>query len=127
MPKGLKIPISANSKGGFATVEGDDNDAKIIKLALMDGENENAFQQDITLGVDMVFDILDPIARSRIINRLIFIFEIFKAQKRFDLLKNTISWDESSSNEGELVLNFRYLNLESDEEKTYEQKFNSGA
>jgi hypothetical protein len=127
MPTGLKIPMGVNSGGGLATVDGDDNDAKIIKLTLSDGENENAFQQDITLGIDMIFDILDPIVRSKITIRIVRAFEKLQSQKRFKLLKNTINWDESSSAQGELTLNFRYLNLESDEEKEYEQKFNSGA
>lgn len=127
MPKGLKIPMQANSSGGIATVEGDDNDAKIIKLYLSDGDNENAFQQEITLGVDMIFDILDPLMRARIKNRIERIFDRLKAEKRFDLLRNTFQWDESKTSEGELILSFRYLNLESDEEKIYEQKFNSGA
>lgn len=127
MPVGLKIPMQANSSGGFATVDGDDNDAKIIKLYLSDGDNENAFQQDITLGVDMIFDILDPLMRARIRNRIERIFDRLKAENRFDLLRNTFQWDETNASEGELILSFRYLNLESDEEKTYEQKFNSGA
>lgn len=127
MPKGLKVPMGANSSGGLATVDGDENDSKVIKLYLSDGDNENAFQQEITLGIDMIFDILDPLMRARIRNRIERIFEKLKVEKRFSLLRNTFQWDETNSDQGELILSFRYLNLESDEEKIYEQKFNSGA
>jgi hypothetical protein len=127
MPKGLKVPMSVNVYGGLSTIEGDENDAQVIKLSLLDGENENAFQQDITLGIDMIFDIADPMMRSKVKNRIVRIFDIFESRKRFKLLENTIKWDESRTRQGEMILSFRYLNLESDEPKTYEQKFNSGA
>lgn len=125
MAKGLKIPLQANAQGGIATVEGDDNDLKIIELALSDGDNENAFQQEFTLGQGMIFDINDPIIQAGITRRLREIFSRFEAQKRFKLLRDTIKWKSDSTTQ-ELTLTFRYLNIESDEVQTFEKKYGTG-
>jgi len=127
MPKGLRIPFQANSKGGLSTIEGDENDTQVIMTYLGDGDNENAFQQNVTLGIDMVFDIADPLMRPRVHTRLLRIFEYLESRNRFKLLEETIKWDESDIANGNMILSFRYLNLESDEPNTYEQKFSSGA
>jgi hypothetical protein len=123
--KGLKIPFGVGSNGGLATVEKEENNSQIISLFLGEGDNENAFMQDITLGIDMIFDLADAKVRTRIINRVKNLFEKLKIQKRFDLLQDTIFWNESNIENGELILSARYIDLESDDEKTFEQKFNS--
>lgn len=123
MATGIKIPFSASPTGGIALVSKDENDRKIIKIAMSDGDNENAFEQDLALGLDMIFDINDPLIRPKIVARIKSMFERFQAQKRFKLLRNTIRWDDENIKEGELRLSFRYLSLESDEEKEYEQVF----
>jgi hypothetical protein len=125
MATGLKVPIGVNSIGGAALVNGDDNDIKIIKLALTNDDNENAFQQNIGLGEEMIFDLNDPTTRPKIISKLRRIFDKFEANNRFKLLYNTIKWEESSD-DGELSLTFKYLNIESDEIKEFDQKFGSG-
>lgn len=125
MPKGLKIPVGVNSAGGAATTEHDENDRKIIFIALADDSNEHAFQQNQGLGIDMIFDINDPISTVRIERRIKTIFERFEIQKRFSLLVDTIEWKQNL-NEGEMILSFRYLNIESDEIETYNQTLNYG-
>jgi hypothetical protein len=126
MATGLKIPIGVNSSGGAELVSGDENDSKIIKLALSNDDNENAFQQDIGLGEDMVFDLSDPTTKSKIAVRIQRIFSKFQAEKRYKLLRNTIKWTDDSETQ-ETTLEFRYLNMESDEVQEYEQKFGAGA
>lgn len=125
MPRGIKLPFQVSKSGGIATISGDENDSQIIKVALSDGDNLNAYMQNATLGIDMIFDINEETSRARVLNRIERIFENFKVQKRFSLLKNTITWDESRVDKGEIILSFRYINLESDDEKTFEQKFNT--
>jgi len=127
MPTGLKVPFSINSSGGLNIVTGDENDQQTIMLYLASGDNENAFQQDITLGLDMIFKIDNELIRPKIINTIVEIFEKLERKKRFKLLKNTISWKSDETDSGESLLSFRYLNLESDETNIYEYKFNSGA
>lgn len=120
MPTGLRVPVGANPGGGAALVDSDDNDNKIISLALGSCDNENAFQQDIGIGDNMVFDVSDTTLRAKIIRRLNGIFKDFEQQKRYRLVKDTIKWEEG---DGELSLSFKYLNLESDEPKDFNQKF----
>ena len=48
--KGIKIPVGASKSGGAATITGDENDKQIISVALGSTDNENAFQQEISLG-----------------------------------------------------------------------------
>jgi len=125
MTTGLKVPLGVNPSGGAAVVEGDENDNKIISLALADDDNENAFQQDIGLGQRMVFDLNDPTIKPSILNRIVRIFDIFQAQKRYKLMPETILWEEISDKQ-ELILSFRYINLESDEPRTFTRRFGAG-
>lgn len=120
MPRGLRVPVGVDPTGGAALVESDENDQKIISIALGSCDSEHAFQQEIGLGSDMVFDINDPTLRARIYRRLISIFQDFESQKRYRLVRETVKWEEGS---GELTLSFKYLNLESDEPKTFTQSF----
>lgn len=119
---GLKIPVGVNSHGGTSLVDGDENDMKIITVALGSSENENAFQQDVTLDEAMVFDLNDPTTRASILRRLYRIFENFRMKKRFMLKRETIQWEEKPKTQ-ELVLEFTYVNLESDEDVLFRRTF----
>jgi hypothetical protein len=128
MAVGLRIPVGVNKEGGAALEDSDANNDKIIKIALGDGDSDNAFQQDLALDEDMIFNIADPVEQAAIVTKLIRIFENFEnIEKRFHLLVNTIEWDDSELKKGNMILKFRYVNLESDEEKPFEQRFGAGA
>lgn len=122
MATGLAIPVGVNNQGGAKLVSGDENDKKIISLSLGDDSNENAFQQNIGLGIGMIFDISDEITKANILRRLREVFRRFEAQKRFLLREETIKW--GSNENQEFVLEFKYVCIESDEEKEFRQKFN---
>jgi len=124
MPVGLALPVGVNTSGGVKLVDSDENDNKIISLALGMDDNENAFQQGIGLGIDMVFAISDPATRGRILGRLKQIFRRFEAQKRYRLRPATLKWTEDSDTQ-DLVLEFKYINLESDEERTFSRTFSA--
>lgn len=119
---GLKIPVGVNSHGGAALVSGDVNDEKIIMIALGSSENDNAFQQDITLGETMIFDLNDPTIRAKILRKLYGIFNEFRTKKRFELKKDTVTWEEDPRKQ-ELTLSFQYTNLESDEDILFRRTF----
>lgn len=116
MPTGLRIPVSIGPNGGAALVSGSENDDKIIRLALGDDTNENAFQQDIGLGMGAVFDISDAVGKAKIIAKLRTIFQGFERAKRYRLRDDSIRW---SSREGEQILEFLYFNLESDDTREF--------
>jgi hypothetical protein len=122
--KGLKLPVGVGANGGASLIEGDENDYKIISIALGSSENENAFQQDTTLDERMIFDLNDYVIRSNILKRLYKIFENFRLKKRFELRKETINWTEDPKNQT-LTLEFRYVNLESDEDIFFRRAFTS--
>jgi hypothetical protein len=122
--RGLRLPVGVGPNGGASLIEGDENDYKIIAIALGSTENENAFQQDITLGERMIFDLNDYTIRASILKKLYKIFENFRLKKRFELKKETISWIEDTRNQI-LTLEFRYVNLESDEDIFFRKAFTS--
>lgn len=124
MPVGLDIPVGVNPSGGARLVDGDVNDNKIISMALGDDDNENAFQQNIGLGIDMIFAIEDPAVRAKIMGRLRAIFRSFEAQKRYRLMPATVKWSQDSETQ-DLILEFKYLNLESDEVNTFKRTLTS--
>ncbi len=64
--RGLKIPIGVGPTGRTETLFGDAQSEKIIRLGLSDTDNENAFQQNIGLGLAHVFDVNRVGARTRV-------------------------------------------------------------
>lgn len=122
MPVGLALPVGVDASGGAKLVDSDENDNKIIMLALGDDSNENAFQQGIGLGIDMVFAISDPAIRGRIMGRIKQIFRRFEAQKRYRLVPSTVKWSQDSETQ-DLTLEFKYINLESDEPRNFSRTF----
>ena len=120
MPTGLAIPVGVTKAGRSALASSDDNDWKILSTSLSDCDNENAFQQSVGIPANVVFDINDPKTRARVMTRLASIFREFVAQNRYKLKRETIKW----SSQGEaMLLEFKYLNLESDEEETFSRSF----
>ena len=120
MATGVTLPVGVDVTGGLSLVSGDDNSIKIIKTALGDNDNDNAFQQDIGLGADIVFALDKPDSRAQIVRRLRVIFADFERQNRYRLLRDTVKFIEAPGT-GELTLEFRYLDLETDEPKTFSQ------
>lgn len=121
MATGLALPLRVGPTGRTMTSTGDEQADKIIRLALADGDNDNAFQQDATLGLSHIFDVRNPGSRAKVTARLLRIFDNFERLKRFQLERNTIRW--SRGGPGEQVLTFKYRNLESDEVIDFSRTF----
>lgn len=126
MPTGLAMPVGVGTDGGARLSEGDENDDKIIRLALGDDSNENAFQQNVGVGADMVFGQSDELLQAAIMRRVTEVFKRFEAQKRYIIKRNTIVWSRDSETQ-ELVLQFKYLSLESEREQTFRDSFSAAA
>jgi hypothetical protein len=120
------MPVGVGQDGGARLSEGDANDDKIIRLALGDDSNENAFQQNIGVGADMVFGISDELLQAQIMRRVNEVFKRFEAQKRYTLRRNTIRWSQDSNTQ-ELILEFKYVALESDSEQTFRENFSAAS
>jgi hypothetical protein len=119
--KGIAVPVRVNALGGVQTTEKDDDADKTIRLALSDNDNENAFQQGIGLGSDAVFAIRNPGFRAKVLARLLRIFAAFEKEKLFRIVRTSIAW--SRGGEGEQILEFKYINLETDQPATFTRTF----
>lgn len=126
MPTGLAMPVGVGPDGGARIAEGDENDDKIIRLALGDDANENAFQQNIGVGADMVFGQSDELLQASIMRRITEVFRRFEAAKRYTLKRETIVWSRDSNTQ-ELILQFKYLSLESEREQTFREAFSAAS
>lgn len=120
MPTGLRLPVGVDETGGTYMLEGEENSRQVIFAALSDCSNDNAFQQDLGIGADMIFDLNNSTARARILRKVNSIFSDFEATHRFKLLADTVRWTQK---EGELVLEFTYHDLESDEQLPFARRF----
>lgn len=125
MTKALRVPIGVNIYGGTATVEGAEHKKQIIKLALSNGDSANAFQQDISLGVDMIFGLDGTSLRSSVLQRVLTIFADFEGQKLFRLMKETVKW--ASLGDGQLELSFQYVDIETDSVQSFRKEYTVGA
>jgi hypothetical protein len=72
----------------------------------------------------MIFDINDPTSRPAIQSRLVRVFEKFEAQRRYKLVDETLAW-YNGEQDGELVMEFKYVSLEADEERLFRQRFSA--
>lgn len=126
MPTGLAMPVGVGPDGGARLSEGDENDDKVIRLALGDDANENAFQQNIGVGADMVFGQSDELLQASIMRRIGEVFRRFEAAKRYTLKRETIVWSRDSNTQ-ELILQFKYLSLESEREQTFREAFSAAS
>lgn len=126
MPTGLAMPVGVGPDGGARLAVGDANDDKIIRLALGDDANENAFQQNVGVGADMVFGQSDELLQASIMRRLGEVFKRFEAQRRYIIKRETIVWSRDTETQ-ELILQFKYVSLESESEQTYRDSFSAAS
>lgn len=124
--KGLKIPVGVDTTGSSATVEGDAYADQMIRTGLSDHDNANAFQQDTGLGAGMIFGMTDTSQKASILRRLYEMFAAWEEDRLFRLMRETIKWGKDSES-GELTIEFKYINLESDETASFKKKFTTGA
>jgi hypothetical protein len=121
MSTGLAVPTRTNTGGGMLLGTGKEQDQTTIKLALGDDYSDNPWQQSIGLGVQHIYAINDSSIRPIVLSRLIPMFQRFEALKRFKLRRETMRWDDGD--EGEHILTFKYIDLETDEEHEFRQSF----
>ena len=116
--KGLSVPVGVGPDGRAMTDEGEDQLQKIIALKLSFGDSENPFQ---TIGIPSpVFEINDPTSQAIIKNWIRRVFRQLRADGRAKLVERSIKFEED---EGEMILNFRYVNLKTDNPVTLRADF----
>jgi hypothetical protein len=123
MSTGLPLPVRPGPSGGTPLLSGADQAIKLLLVALGADETENAFELDRNLGYGHVFGLSDPVQQALIRRRLIVIFSRFETDKRFRLVPESIAFTRET--EGELVLSFRYIDLETDRPETFRRKLSA--
>lgn len=121
MKSGLAIPVGVNNTGGAAWAENTPNDVKTISLAISDGDNDNAFQQDLGLDSSVVFSVMDYAFQALVTEKLRSIFRQFERDDRYKLLPESMKWKQEK--EGEMILEFSYQNLETDNVITFSKSY----
>ncbi len=122
MSQGLQLPVGVNHSGGSAQVKGDEQASKVILLALSDNDNDNAFQQNEGLGAAFIFQLSDAGMRAYVYNRLKEIFAKFDKLRLYKLQPDSIQWSKGDE-AGETVLEFSYINLESDSVQDFKKVY----
>lgn len=113
---GVAMPFAADARGGLARTSGEDNDFKIISLALTSGDNNNPWEQQDDDIDQATFDMDNPQGRALIQRRLENAFAVFESQHRYRLIPNTVQFRRAPVGTDEILfVFFKYHNLESDE------------
>jgi len=120
--RGLRIPVGVGATGRTRTLGGDEQSRKVIRLGLSDTDNDNAFQLNIGLGVRHVFAVNSPSFRALIVAQIIRQFAVYEEQDLYRLDRTSIRWSSRTGSE-DADLNFRYIDLETDEPQTFSRTF----
>lgn len=118
--KGLGVPIRAEA-GGLAVCAGEEQLRNIIVLSLSLCDSENPFQ-DLGIGADLVFDNDTASVRGRIRSRVSALFRRLEREGRARLVLGHPIFAREG---GELVVQLRYINLETTEEAEIELLYGS--
>lgn len=123
MATGLAVPVRVGANGGSVTVSDDDYAKQTLEIGLSGHYNANAFQQDTGLGEGMIFGLDDVSLRAAILRRLYDLFDVWESQRLFRLMRETIKWAAAA---GQLFLEFKYVNLETDKIEDFKKLFLTG-
>jgi hypothetical protein len=128
MPVGLALPVGVDPGGGFRIVKGEENDNKIVSLALGDCSNGNAFQQDLGFGAPPNFEIKDSALRAQVMLQVRQVFDKFKRARRYELVEGTVKVRAACDPgvaEVDHILEFRYISLEANDERFFSRPVSS--
>lgn len=113
---GVAMPFAADLRGGLARTAGEENDFKIISLALTAGENNNPWEQRDDDIEQAMFDKDGPAGRALIQRRVESAFASFQSQNRYRLIPNSVEFRRERVGIDEILFVYlKYHNLESDE------------
>jgi hypothetical protein len=115
MPVGLQLPVGVDPAGAVALIEGDEQASKIIRTALSPCYSNHAFQQDLGLGEGAIFDMATAEGKARLRSRIRRLFSVFRAEDRYRLVEGSVTIEDGPA-EGDLTLELKYKDLETDEE-----------
>lgn len=119
MPVGLRMPVGVDASGGAAIAQPAEQSQKIIRTALSPCYSSHAFQQDLGLGENEVFDVNSPLIVPRLRRRVKRILDAFRADDRYKLVPGTLTVEEQAEGSGDVAISFRYIDIEADTEQQF--------
>lgn len=108
MASGLSIPMRV-VRGRGVIDSGERQMAKLISLAMTEGESDNPFNDDAGIQVP-VFDVNLPSTRALVRREIEHHFRRFEADERASLERI-----ETSEGDGEMIVDLWYIDMETDE------------
>lgn len=123
MPTGLSVPINVN-KGGGAKVQSEDTQIdKLVVLALQEGEDDNPFQ-DLGISQTILYRVNDDGAKFDAKTEIERVLKSFNGRIQIvDGIKISESETDPQTEEGELHVNFEYINLDTNEANEFSAPF----
>lgn len=120
MAKGMAIPVRVNRRGGAATIEGTPYVEQTISVGLTPNLSRNPFQAGggVELGISerFVFANDTPGTRAGARLQIVRAFARWRAEEIAKLAPGNEGLSFEDGNDGELVANVRYVDLEADAE-----------
>jgi hypothetical protein len=111
MAQGLSLPVRA-FRGRAALSSGSEKNDQVISLCILDGDNNNPFNDDVGLTAP-IFKLDSASVRAQVELRIKTHFDRLYYANRIRLLKIEFT---DVNQEGDLRVNVRYIDLETDEE-----------
>lgn len=114
MAQGIQVPLMVKN-GRLAKLSGDDYIDQLVRVALIGMDSDNPFQT-LGLGEWMIFGINDRMTESEIKEKVVLIFDCFKAHQlaRLDNPDKDIVFRSAVE---ELWMDLTYINMETQERK----------
>jgi hypothetical protein len=113
------MPVGVDASGGAAIASPAEQSQKILRTALSPCYSWHAFQQDLGLGENEVFDINSPLTIPRLRRRVKRILDAFRADDRYKLVPGTLKVEETTEDSGDVVISFSYIDIEADTEQQF--------
>ena len=113
MAQGLAVPVRVGPRGGAALSKGDKENGKGILLAMGEGDNEHPWNGDVGLDAPL-FSVQQEGVNALVESRIRQHFERLNRGDRAKLMRVEFA----SESPGELAVGVKYLDIETDEEKT---------
>jgi len=112
MAQGIQVPLQVRN-GRLRKLTGDDYIDQLVRVALAGMDSDNPFQT-LGLGEFMIFGINDALTEGEIKERIVLIFESFKADQLAEL-KNPDKDLVFTHKDEELWMDLAYVNMETQE------------
>jgi hypothetical protein len=127
MPKGLRLPVAVNPRGGAQTVEDFQARRQNVILGVKPASSLHPWNQQLTPPEELIFNIADEMSGGQLVAH---IYSFFEEQEKLGLTRlskgsDGLKLDLSRSQHGEMELVINYTDLEDNSSR--EVRFGPGS